>query len=157
MNSIKVMKTCSLSEMSGIVVHKCWGSCVTGCSHWAIPPPRMSHWLILPWNHRWITALDFRGCMFKYKSEHEVSTDGAPAYSGHCVRKLLNAVFLWRWSGYGAPLHWLPQSLHLNSVDYFVWGHIKENVCHKFYVGVWRTQWLYWMMMSAACGNNWFD
>lgn len=68
--------------------------------------------------------------MFEYKSEHGVSTNGAPAYCGHCVRKLLNAVYLWRCFGYGAPLHWPPQPLQLNSVDCFLWGHIKEYVCH---------------------------
>lgn len=99
------------------------------------------------------TSLAFSGCMLENKSKHGVSTDGAPAYCGHCVWELLNDVYLWRQFGYGGPLRWPSKFLDLNPVDYF-YGDMWRKMSN-FGGGVWRTLAVLNDDTVQLVGNNW--
>lgn len=54
--------------------------------------------------------------------------DGAPPHYGLDVRAYLNNVFPNRWIGRRGAIEWPARSPDLSPLDYFAWGHIKENV-----------------------------
>lgn len=54
--------------------------------------------------------------------------DGAPAHFSVIVREHLHAVYPNRWIGRGGPQQWLARSPDLNSLDFFLWGHLKSLV-----------------------------
>jgi hypothetical protein len=54
--------------------------------------------------------------------------DGAPAHYEEDVRQWLNATFPGRWIRRGGPIAWPPRSPHLTQMDFFLWGHLKEQV-----------------------------
>lgn len=54
--------------------------------------------------------------------------DGAPAHFSILVRNYLNEVYPNRWIGRGGPQPWPPRSPDLNSLDFFLWGHLKSIV-----------------------------
>ncbi len=51
---------------------------------------------------------------------------GAPAHFRTDVRTYLNATFEARWIRRGGPVPWLPRSPDLSSLDYSLWGHLKN-------------------------------
>jgi hypothetical protein len=54
--------------------------------------------------------------------------DGAPAHYGEDVRQWLNATYPGRWIGRGGPIAWPLRSPDLTPMDFFLWGHLKEQV-----------------------------
>lgn len=54
--------------------------------------------------------------------------DGAPAHFSAAVREYLNNVYPDRWVGRGGPQPWPARSPDLNSLDFFLWGHVKSLV-----------------------------
>ena len=54
--------------------------------------------------------------------------DGAPAHFSLEVREFLNRTFNNRWAGRGGPQPWPPRSPDLNSLDFFLWAHLKTLV-----------------------------
>lgn len=54
--------------------------------------------------------------------------DGAPAHFSVLAREYLNQVYPNKWIGRGGPQPWPPRSPDLNSLDFFLWGHIKSLV-----------------------------
>jgi hypothetical protein len=54
--------------------------------------------------------------------------DRAPAHYGENARQWLNATYPGRWIGLGGPIAWPPQSPDLTPMDFFLWGHLMEQV-----------------------------
>jgi hypothetical protein len=54
--------------------------------------------------------------------------DGAPAHFRHEVRELLNLTYGEQWIGRGGPIRWPARSPDLTSLDFFLWGHLKNLV-----------------------------
>lgn len=54
--------------------------------------------------------------------------DGAPAHFSVQARNYLNQNYHNRWIGRGGPREWPPRSPDLNSLDFFLWGHLKTLV-----------------------------
>jgi hypothetical protein len=54
--------------------------------------------------------------------------DGAPPHFSCEVRQFLDNIFPNRWIGRGGPIRWAPRSPDLTPLDFFLWGHIKNNV-----------------------------
>lgn len=54
--------------------------------------------------------------------------DGAPAHFSSRARSYLNACFSQQWIGRGGPMFWPPRSPDLTPLDFFLWGHIKNEV-----------------------------
>lgn len=54
--------------------------------------------------------------------------DGAPAHFSILAREYLNEVYENKWIGRGGPQPWPPRSPDLNSLDFFLWGHLKSLV-----------------------------
>lgn len=54
--------------------------------------------------------------------------DGAPPHYGLNVRAYLNEIFPNRWIGRRGEIEWPARSPDLSPLDFFAWGHIKENV-----------------------------
>lgn len=54
--------------------------------------------------------------------------DGAPAHFSNNVRTFLNQTYPNKWIGRNGPVRWAPRSADLNICDFFVWGHMKEQV-----------------------------
>lgn len=54
--------------------------------------------------------------------------DGAPAHFSVLAREYLNQNFNNRWIGRGGTESWPARSPDLNSLDYFLWGHLKTLV-----------------------------
>jgi len=53
--------------------------------------------------------------------------DGAPAHSSLAVTNHLNNTYR-RWIGRHAPIRWPARSPDLTVMDYFLWGHVKDEV-----------------------------
>lgn len=54
--------------------------------------------------------------------------DGCPAHNARINREHLDITFLGRWIGRGGPIHWPARSPDLTPLDYYLWGHLKEQV-----------------------------
>lgn len=54
--------------------------------------------------------------------------DGHPAHTAKLTRELLNKKFGNRWIGLHGPREWPPRSPDLTPLDFFLWGHIKQQV-----------------------------
>ena len=54
--------------------------------------------------------------------------DGAPAHFSTDVRQYLNNHFPDRWIGRGSPIRWAPRSPDLTPLDFYLWGHPKNNI-----------------------------
>ena len=54
--------------------------------------------------------------------------DGAPAHFSFQAREFLNHNYNNRWTGRGGTQPWPPRSPDLNSLDFFLWGHLKTLV-----------------------------
>lgn len=54
--------------------------------------------------------------------------DGAPAHFSILAREYLNEVYQNKWIGRDGPQLWPPRSPDLNSLDFFLWGHVKSLV-----------------------------
>lgn len=54
--------------------------------------------------------------------------DGAPAHWSRLVRDYLDLVFPNRWIGRNGPWLWPPRSPDLTSLDFFLWGYLKDKV-----------------------------
>lgn len=54
--------------------------------------------------------------------------DGAPPHWGINVRNFLDTTFPGRWIGRDGPTCWLPRSLDITSLDFFLWGYVKDKV-----------------------------
>lgn len=54
--------------------------------------------------------------------------DGAPPHFRVTVRDYLDTVFPNRWIGRAGPIAWPPRSPDCNSLDFFLWGHVKSLV-----------------------------
>jgi hypothetical protein len=51
--------------------------------------------------------------------------DGALTHFSVYARVYLNAVFPAWWIGHGGPFFWPARSPELNSLDFFIWGHLR--------------------------------
>ena len=54
--------------------------------------------------------------------------DGAPPHWSLEVRALLNKNFPGRWIGRDGPFRWAPRSPDLSSLDFYLWGFLKDRV-----------------------------
>jgi hypothetical protein len=54
--------------------------------------------------------------------------DGAPEHFSAQTQQHLNTQFPDRWLGRGGPVSWPARSPDLISLDFFLWGHLKEIV-----------------------------
>ena len=54
--------------------------------------------------------------------------DWAPPHWSVDVRGSLNATFSNRWIGRDGPICWSPCSSDLTSLDFFLWGNVKDRV-----------------------------
>lgn len=54
--------------------------------------------------------------------------DGAPPHYSNAVREHLNDIYPLRWIGRNGPTNWPPRSPDLTSMDFFLWGYVKEIV-----------------------------
>jgi hypothetical protein len=54
--------------------------------------------------------------------------DDAPAHFSLVARRYLNRKFSGRWIGRGVPIAWPLRSLDLNSLDLYMWNHLKSLV-----------------------------
>jgi hypothetical protein len=54
--------------------------------------------------------------------------DGAPPHFSREVRRFLDNIFPNRWIGRGGPIRWAPRSPDLTPLDFFLWGHVKNNI-----------------------------
>ena len=54
--------------------------------------------------------------------------DGAPPHYATQVRSYLDRKFGDRWIGRGGPVAWPPRSPDLTPLDFFLWGHVKDQV-----------------------------
>lgn len=54
--------------------------------------------------------------------------DGAPPHFSVDVRNYLNEIFPNRWIGRKGPILWPPRSPDLTSLDFFLWGYLKDKV-----------------------------
>ncbi|XP_071578855.1 histone-lysine N-methyltransferase SETMAR-like, partial [Temnothorax nylanderi] len=54
--------------------------------------------------------------------------DGHPAHTARATRALLNEKFGNRWIGLYGPHEWPPRSPDLTPLDFFLWGHLKQQV-----------------------------
>lgn len=61
-----------------------------------------------------------RGMLFQH--------DGAPPHFSIQVREHLDNEYPNRWIGRGGPHEWPPRSPDCNPCDYFLWGHLKNEV-----------------------------
>jgi hypothetical protein len=55
--------------------------------------------------------------------------DGAPPHFSRAVRDVPSDTYHARWIGKGGPITWLPHSLDLNYLDFYMWGHLNILVC----------------------------
>jgi hypothetical protein len=55
--------------------------------------------------------------------------DGAPPHCLRTVRQHLNQTFGEQWIGRGGPVNWPARSPDLNSLDFWLPGHLKALVC----------------------------
>ena len=55
--------------------------------------------------------------------------DGAPPHFSCFVTDVLNERLPDAWIGRGGPIPWPPRSPDLSSLDFFLWGYIKNAVC----------------------------
>jgi len=54
--------------------------------------------------------------------------DGHPAHTAKATRMLLNKKFGNHWIGLRGPHEWPPRSPDLTPLDFFLWGHLKQQV-----------------------------
>ncbi|KAJ4428878.1 hypothetical protein ANN_25871 [Periplaneta americana] len=54
--------------------------------------------------------------------------DGAPAHFSRTARRYLDRRFPDRWIGRGGPIAWPSRSPDLNSLDFYLWDHLKSLV-----------------------------
>jgi hypothetical protein len=54
--------------------------------------------------------------------------DGSPPHFSIDVRQYLDKHFPNRWIGRGGSIRWAPRSPDLTPLDFFLWGHIKNNI-----------------------------
>lgn len=54
--------------------------------------------------------------------------DGAPSHNAAVTRLVMNQRFRRKWIGRGGPVNWPARSPDLTSLDFFLWGFIKERV-----------------------------
>ena len=54
--------------------------------------------------------------------------DGAPAHSAVTITHYLNEMFAERWIGKFGPIAWPARSPDLSPNDFFLWGHLKNNI-----------------------------
>ena len=54
--------------------------------------------------------------------------DGAPPHWGSHVGRFMDATFPNRWIGRDGPTPWPPRSPDITSLDFFLWGHVKDRV-----------------------------
>lgn len=55
--------------------------------------------------------------------------DGAPPHFAAVTRNLLDQLFHNRqWIGRGGPMEWPPRSTDITPLDFFLWGHLKQEV-----------------------------
>ena len=57
--------------------------------------------------------------------------DGAPPHWGLHVREFLNKTFPNRWIGRDGPIPWPPRSPDITTLDFFLWGYVKDIVYRK--------------------------
>jgi hypothetical protein len=62
--------------------------------------------------------------------------DWAPAHFSAQTQQHLNTLFPDRWLGRGSPVSWPARSPDLNTLDVFLWGHMKE-----IFTGIRRLTW----------------
>jgi hypothetical protein len=66
----------------------------------------------------------------KKKITHKIilQQDGASIHFSTGVRSWLNEKFEDRWIGRGGTISWAPRSPDMTPLDFFLWGHIKNNI-----------------------------
>ena len=52
----------------------------------------------------------------------------APPHYSLCIRLVINEIFDEKWIGRGGPVAWPLRWPDLTSLDYFLWGFVKERV-----------------------------
>lgn len=62
--------------------------------------------------------------------------DGAPAHNYHGTNELLRRLFGNRWIGTNGPILWPPRSPDMTPLDFYLWGHVKNEVYKTRYATV---------------------
>jgi hypothetical protein len=57
--------------------------------------------------------------------------DRAPLHWPLDVQWALNATFLGRWIGRDGPTDWPPRSPDITTLDFFLWGYVKDREIFK--------------------------
>lgn len=57
--------------------------------------------------------------------------DGAPPHKSRMICNLLNINFGEKWIGTNGPIRWPPRSPDLSPLDFFFWGHVKNELYKK--------------------------
>ncbi|XP_026825251.1 uncharacterized protein LOC113561894 [Ooceraea biroi] len=60
--------------------------------------------------------------------EQSFQQDGHPAHTAKATIALLNEKFGRHWIGLHGPHEWPPHSPDLTPLDFFLWGHLKQQV-----------------------------
>ena len=64
----------------------------------------------------------------QYQPQVIFQQDGAPPHWGFEVRQFLNDTFPERWTGRDGPIPWPPRSPDIATLDFFLWGYVKDIV-----------------------------
>jgi hypothetical protein len=65
---------------------------------------------------------------FQLRAEMWFMHDGAPPHLSRIARQYLNDHFPWKWIGRNGPVTWSPRSPDRNPIDFYIWGHVKNEV-----------------------------
>ena len=79
-------------------------------------------------NPRWMRTVPFQhpwsvNCCCRIVGDHIIGP-----YYALCSRQVMNKIFDEKWIGRGGPVAMPPCSPDLTSLDYFLWGFVKEHV-----------------------------
>ena len=64
----------------------------------------------------------------QYQPQVIFQKDGAPSHWGLEIRQFLNETFPNRWIGRDGSIPWPPDSPDITSLDFFLWGYVKDIV-----------------------------
>lgn len=78
--------------------------------------------------HQMLENFFYPQLMIKNGEDDYFMQDGAPPHYANVVRHWLNIKFPGRWIGRRGAVDWPPRSPDLTPADFFLWGHLKNEV-----------------------------
>ncbi|KOX70245.1 hypothetical protein WN51_05523 [Melipona quadrifasciata] len=70
----------------------------------------------------------YKGVSLSLYQNSWIQLNVCPVYYARCVKNWLNRQYSQRWTGRGGPISWPSRSLDLTSLDFYLWGTLKEKV-----------------------------